>query len=65
MLKKEQVKKLSDTLTVLAYAQFGVFGYNAWQAGDILGTFVSGFVFVWLQSAAIWALSYPKEKDHA
>jgi hypothetical protein len=65
MVNKEQIKKLSDTLTVIAYAQFGVFGYSAWQAGDYVGTFISGSVFVWLQAIAIWILGFPKEKQDA
>lgn len=63
MLNKEQFKKLSDTFTVLAYAQFGVFGYSAWQAGDMFITVISGIVFTWLQYMAIWLLGFPKEKQ--
>jgi hypothetical protein len=65
MLNKEQIKKLSDTITVIAYPQFGVFGYSSWQAGDYIGTFISGSIFVWLQATAIWMLSFPKEKQDA
>ncbi len=65
MLNKEQIKKSSDTLTVIAFAQFGVFGYSAWQVADYWGTPLSVLAFLWLQATAIWILGFPKEKQDA
>ena len=65
MLNKEQIKKSSDTLTVIAFAQFGVFGYSAWQLADYWGTSLSVLAFFFLFSTAIWILGFPKEKQDA
>jgi hypothetical protein len=56
MVNKEQIKKLSDTFSVIAYAQFGVFGYDAYQQSQWLMLSVSSVVFIELQVFAIMIL---------
>lgn len=57
-LNKEQLKKLSDTFSTIAYAQFGVFGYNAYQQSDWFMLAFSATVFVELQILAIMVLGF-------
>lgn len=56
MLNKEQIKKLSDTFSVIAYAQFGVFSYDAYQQSQWLMLSVSSIIFIELQVFAIMIL---------
>jgi hypothetical protein len=56
MFNKDQIKKLSDTFSVIAYAQFGVFGYDAYQQSQWLMLSVSSVVFIELQVFAIMIL---------
>lgn len=59
-MNKEQIKKLSDTLTIMAYGQFGVFGYEAFKRLDWSVVALSALAFLLLQSLAVWILKFPQ-----
>ncbi|MDP2787004.1 MAG: hypothetical protein Q8O79_02875 [Pseudomonadota bacterium] len=59
-MNKEQIKKLSDTLTIMAYGQFGVFGYEAFKRDTWSVLALSVLAFVLLQGSAVWILKFPR-----
>ena len=63
MLNKDQLKKLSDTFTVLAFAQFGVFGYDAYQQSQWLMLSLSSIIFIELQVVAIVILGIGEKHE--
>jgi hypothetical protein len=58
---KEQIKKISDTFTFVAYGQFGIFGYDTFKNGVWFSFVLSVIAFVLLQIVAVWLLKFPME----
>ena len=59
-MNQDQIKKLSDTLTILAYSQFGVFGYEVFKRQVWISEVWSALLFLVLQGVAIWISKFPR-----
>ena len=63
-MNADQIKHIASIFSLIAFAEFGAFGYTSIQADPISWTelALSALGFFNLQAFAVWTLSYLKEE---
>jgi hypothetical protein len=63
-MNADQIKHIASVFSLIAFAEFGAFGYTAIEATPIgwSGLAISGLIFMNLQAFAVWVLSFLKEE---